>query len=216
MQHHVAFLKKEGGIMIKESCVGSYTEAINAINRGANRIELCENLAEGGTTPSYGTVKKLTESTNVPILVMIRPRGGDFLYSKEEIDIMIEDIKLLKTLNIAGFVLGVLNGENEIDYNLLKLLVKECDGKEITFHKAIDEIEVPLKDIPKLIEIGIKRILTSGRMVTAIEGTTLLNKMIEVANGNLTIVAAGRITVNNFDEVSALINTNEFHGKLIV
>ena len=202
--------------MLKEVCVGSYKEGIAAWKQGADRLELCENLAEGGTTPSYGTVKKLVNDINIPVVVMIRPRGGNFVYSEEEIEIMIEDIRLLKTLNIDGFVLGVLDIDNKIDYSLLIKLLDECRGYKVTFHKAIDEVSDPVNDVEKLASLGVSRILTSGKEVTALDGQFTLNKMILAAKKSIEIVVAGRVTDKNIDEVSSIIKANEFHGKLIV
>ena len=122
--------------MIREACTGSYKETVKAYENNAERIELCENLYEGGTTPSYGTVKQLLKEIDIPIFVMIRPRGGDFIYSESEIEIMLEDIRVLNELGVHGFVFGVLTKDNEIDYHLLEKLIAPIKGKEITFEKA--------------------------------------------------------------------------------
>ena len=146
--------------MIKEACVESFEKALEAQNNGANRIELCENLAVGGTTPSYGTVKVCLEKLDIPIFPMIRARGGNFIYSKDEIEIMKEDIKIFKELGVKGVVLGCLTSNNKIDLELTKELVDLAYPMEVTFHKAIDEIQNPLDYIDDLVNIGIKRILT--------------------------------------------------------
>ena len=145
--------------MIKEACVESFEKALEAQNNGADRIELCENLSVGGTTPSYGTVKICLEKLNIPIFPMIRARGGNFVYSKDEIEIMKEDIKVFKDLGVKGLVLGCLTSDNKIDLELTKTLVNLAYPMEITFHKAIDEISNPLDYIEDLVNIGIKRIL---------------------------------------------------------
>ena len=202
--------------MIKEACVESFEKALEAQNNGANRIELCENLAVGGTTPSYGTVKVCLEKLDIPIFPMIRARGGSFVYSKDEIEIMKDDIKIFKELGVKGVVLGCLTSDNKIDLELTKKLVNLAYPMEVTFHKAIDEIQNPLDYIDNLINIGIKRILTSGGKVTALEGKDLINEMIKKSNGRLKIVVAGKVTKENLNELSNLISANEFHGKLIV
>ncbi|MHB9297260.1 copper homeostasis protein CutC [Fusobacterium polymorphum] len=191
--------------MIKEACVEFFEKALEAQNHGANRIELCENLAVGGTTPSYGTVK-----------AMIRARGGNFIYSKDEIEIMKEDIKIFKELGVKGLVLGCLTSDNKIDLELTKELVDLAYPMEVTFHKAIDEIQNPLDYIDDLVNIGIKRILTSGGKATALEGKDLINEIIKKSNERLKIVVAGKVTKENLNELSNLIYANEFHGKLIV
>ncbi|CAM2395166.1 MULTISPECIES: copper homeostasis protein CutC [Fusobacterium] len=202
--------------MIKEACVESFEKALEAQNNGADRIELCENLSVGGTTPSYGTVKICLEKLNIPIFPMIRARGGNFVYSKDEIEIMKEDIKVFKDLGVKGLVLGCLTSDNKIDLELTKTLVNLAYPMEITFHKAIDEISNPLDYIEDLVNIGIKRILTSGGKATALEGKDLINDMIKKSNGRLKIVVAGKVTKENLNELSNLISADEFHGKLIV
>ena len=202
--------------MIKEACVESFEKALEAQNNGADRIELCENLSVGGTTPSYGTVKICLEKLNIPIFPMIRARGGNFVYSKDEIEIMKEDIKVFKDLGVKGLVLGCLTSDNKIDLELTKTLVNLAYPMEITFHKAIDEISNPLDYIEDLVNIGIKRILTSGGKATALEGKDLINEMIKKSNGRLKIVVAGKVTKENLNGLSNLISANEFHGKLIV
>ncbi|WP_338949073.1 copper homeostasis protein CutC [Fusobacterium nucleatum] len=202
--------------MIKEACVESFEKALEAQNNGADRIELCENLSVGGTTPSYGTVKICLEKLNIPIFPMIRARGGNFVYSKDEIEIMKEDIKIFKELGVKGIVLGCLTSDNKIDLELTKTLVNLAYPMEITFHKAIDEISNPLDYIDDLVDIGIKRILTSGGKATALEGKDLINDMIKKSNGRLKIVVAGKVTKENLNELSNLISADEFHGKLIV
>lgn len=202
--------------MIKEACIESFEKALEAQNNGANRIELCENLAVGGTTPSYGTVKICLEKLNIPIFPMIRARGGNFVYSKEEIEIMKEDIKIFRELGVKGVVLGCLTSNNEIDLKLTKELVDLASPMEVTFHKAIDEISNPLDYIDDLINIGIKRILTSGGKATAFEGKDLINKMLKKSKGKIKIVVAGKVTKENLVELESFISAEEFHGKLIV
>jgi len=202
--------------MIKEACVESFEKALEAQSNGANRIELCENLAVGGTTPSYGTVKICLEKLNIPIFPMIRARGGNFVYSKDEIEIMKEDIKIFKELGVKGVVLGCLTSDNKIDLEFTKELVDLAYPMEVTFHKSIDEILNPLDYIDDLVNIGIKRILTSGGKATALEGKDLINEMIKKSNGRLKIVVAGKVTKENLNGLSNLISADEFHGKLIV
>ena len=202
--------------MIKEACVESFEKALETQNNGANRIELCENLAVGGTTPSYGTVKVCLEKLDIPIFPMIRARGGNFIYSKDEIEIMKEDIKIFKELGVKGVVLGCLTSDNKIDLEFTKELVDLAYPMEVTFHKSIDEILNPLDYIDDLVNIGIKRILTSGGKATALEGKDLINEMIKKSNGRLKIVVAGKVTKENLNGLSNLISANEFHGKLIV
>lgn len=202
--------------MIKEACIESFKEALDSEKKGASRVELCENLAVGGTTPSYGTVKVCLEKLNIPVFPMIRPRGGNFTYSDEEIEIMKEDIKVFKNLGVKGVVFGILTKDNKIDIEKMKDLVTLASPMEVTFHKAIDELSNPLDYIDILIEIGVKRILTSGCEATALQGKDLINKMIEKSKNKLKIVVAGKVTKENIEELKTLILSEEFHGKLIV
>lgn len=202
--------------MLKEKCIGSFKEAIEAQKLGADRVELCDNLEEGGTTPSYGTIKMTVEKLDIPAFVIIRPRGGDFYYSPEEIEIMKEDIKICKSLGVKGVVLGILNRDSSINYEVTKELVTLAKPMEVTFHKAIDELKNPEEEVEKLASIGVDRILSSGTKATALEGAEILNKMLEKANGKIKIVVAGKVTKENLKEVSTKIPSTEFHGKKIV
>lgn len=201
--------------IIKEACVENFKEAKLMLESGADRIELCENLFLGGTTPSYGTIKECLK-LSIPVFVMIRPRGGDFFYSQEEIEIMKNDIVLCKELGVKGVVFGVLNSQKEIDFSLLEILMKLSKPMEVTFHKAIDEVSNPLLSLESLIELGVKRVLTSGKAEKAIEGKDLLNKMIEKGKNKIIIVVAGKVTKENLLDVYKLIPNKEYHGKKIV
>ena len=202
--------------MLKEKCIGSYKEACEAQELGADRIELCDNLEEGGTTPSYGTIKMVVRDLSIPVFVIIRPRGGDFCYSCEEIEIMKEDIKVCKELGADGVVLGVLKKDKTIDYEVTEELVSLAKPLEVTFHKAIDEVERPQDEVEKLASIGVDRILSSGTRPTALEGKEILNEMIHKADGKIKIVVAGKVTKENLQEVVENIPSSEYHGKKIV
>ena len=202
--------------MIKEACVESLVDAIEAEKRGADRIELCDNLSQGGTTPSYGTIKLALSTLKIPVFPIIRPRGGDFYYTPAEIEVIKEDIKVCKSLGAKGVVLGLLTKDKKIDLEVLSQLVELAKPMEVTFHKAIDELEDPTLVIDDLINLGVKRILSSGTKPTALEGKDMLNKMIEKAGDRLTIVVAGKVTTEILPEVSSLIPAKEYHGKVIV
>lgn len=202
--------------MIREKCIGSFLEALEAQELGAERVELCDNLAEGGTTPSYGTIKMVVEKLNIPAFVIIRPRGGDFYYTPEEIEIMKEDIKLCKELGVKGVVIGALNRDNTINYGAIKEMIDLAKPMSITFHKAIDELENPVTEVKKLANLGVNRILTSGTKETALEGKNILREMIKEAGEDIIIIVAGKVTKDNLNEISNLIPAKEYHGKKIV
>ncbi len=202
--------------IVKEVCVESFSEAKNAVAGGATRIELCENLAVGGTTPSYGTIKLCKERLNVPLMVMIRPRGGDFTYSADELEVMIEDIKTCKELGVEGVVLGLLDDSLKIELERTRQLVALARPMKVTFHKAIDRVYDLLEAVSLLKEIGVDSILSSGGKETALEGASTINRMIELGSPNLKIVVAGKVTHENLQEIQNTIHSGEFHGRRLV
>jgi copper homeostasis protein len=202
--------------MILEACVENFSEALMAQERGANRIELCENLAVGGTTPSYGTIVTCKKHLSIPVIVMIRPRGGDFVYTDPEVDSMLEDIRICKKAGADGIATGVLTSSGDIDLHILRRLIGEAGSMQITFHKAIDETRHIETAIQKLMDTGIQRVLTSGGAPTAMEGSRMLNKLIHLTAGRLVILTAGKVTAENLDAISRLIPSTEFHGRKIV
>jgi copper homeostasis protein len=203
-------------IQVKEVCVESFDEASKAVEAGASRIELCDNLIFGGTTPSFGTIKKCLEQLSVPVMVMIRPRGGDFNYSKAEFEIMQEDILQCKELRAYGVVFGLLDENKNIDEERTKLLVQLSRPMQVTFHKAIDETVNIMESVALLKEIGVDRILSSGGKKSALEGRKILNRMIELAAPQLSIVVAGKVTAGNFEEIRKKIPSGEYHGRRLI
>ncbi len=202
--------------LVKEVCVESFDEALKAAAAGASRIELCENLAVGGTTPSIGTIKQCLEKLRIPVVVMIRPRGGDFTYSADEFEIMKEDIRQCKIQNVRGVVFGLVGTDGKIDKIRTAQLVQLSRPMEVTFHKAIDRTHDLMESLSILKEIGVERILTSGGQDTALEGAEILNQMIQHATPALTIVVAGKVTAANFAEIAQIIPSQEYHGRKLV
>ena len=202
--------------MVLEACVENIEEAIKAQELGANRIELCDNLSQGGTTPSAGTITIAKSILKIPIVVIIRPRSGNFVYSSTEKEVMKKDIEFCKSVGVDGIVTGALNENDEIDIDTMRDFVHIAKPLKITFHKAIDESRDIIQEFLKLHEIGVDRILTSGGKNTALEGAENLNKMVNLSKGNIKILAAGNITYSNLSSHQEVINTDEFHGKHIV
>ena len=201
---------------VREVCVESFQEAETVIAAGATRIELCENLSVGGTTPSYGTIRQVIEKLKTPAMVMIRPRGGDFCYSADELEIMRHDIEVCRQLGVNGVVFGLLNTDQTIDIERTAELVSLARPMQVTFHKAIDDTKDLLMAVGQLKAIGVDRILTSGGQPTAIEGCETLRKMIEIAGDHPKIIVAGKVTWENFDEIRQLIPSCEYHGRRLV
>ena len=202
--------------VLKEACVGSFLDAKKASYLGANRIELCDNLMEGGTTPSLGTIKLTKASLNIPVFPIIRPRGGNFIYSKEEIKIMENDIELCQSIGVNGVVIGALTPENNIDEDIIKRLVKKAKGMSITFHMAFDSIENKKNALDRLVDLGINRILTKGGLKSAIHNLDTLKELNQYAGDRITILAGGGITNNNYIDLVNKTGVKEVHGTKIV
>ncbi len=203
------------GILL-EACVGCYKEAKKAELQGADRIELCDNLGEGGTTPSYGTIYLATQNINIPIAVIIRPRGGDFVYSNDEFEIMKKDIVICKELGVETVVFGILNKENKIDIERTKELIDLVSGLKVTFHMAFDEIDDKFEALNQLISMNVDRVLTKGCKTCALDGKNTLKNLVEKSDNRITILVGGGVTYKNYKELSNYIGCNEMHGSKIV
>ncbi|NQU53019.1 MAG: copper homeostasis protein CutC [Bacteroidetes bacterium] len=203
--------------MIKEACVETFEEAKLAEERGANRIELCSDLANDGLTPSFELMKKTISELNIPVMTMARPRAGNFVHLTEEVEQMKKDIDLAKQAGSNGIVFGLLTSENQIDIENTRILAEYAKPLPVTFHKAIDELENPVEGVRDLLQIeNIKRILTSGGKPTALEGQTVIREMIKVAGDKITILVAGKVLDSNVTEIQEITGAKELHGRKIV
>ncbi len=209
--------------MILEVCIENGTRIDELIGKKAQRIELCDNLAVGGTTVSYGVAKNVIERCHVngiKVMSMIRPRGGDFVYDDNEISSMLYDIKILKELGTDGVVFGCLNNDNTLDEKNNIKLIEASKGLDITFHMAFDNIkeEDKLKSIDWLYNHGIKRILTHGNSTSnnIIENLSTLQKYINYSNGRVIILPGGGVNKDNYKKIAAALNVNEVHGTKIL
>ncbi|OUW38320.1 MAG: hypothetical protein CBD44_01230 [Flavobacteriaceae bacterium TMED184] len=183
--------------MVIEICCSSISSVKNAINYGANRIELCQDIRNDGITPSKRLLNSAIKISTKPINVLIRPRIGDFFYNSEEIKLIEYEIKQIKSLPINGIVIGILNRENDLPINVLKKLVEIIKPLDLTFHRAFDIVNNPIKSMNTLIDIGFDRILTSGQSDTAEKGLKMLLELKEKANGKISIMPGGGINENN-------------------
>ena len=181
--------------MVVEVCATNFQSALNAQDAGADRIELCSELAVGGITPNYGILKKVTSDLNIPVHVLIRPRSGDFTYGDSDFEVMKQNIALCKRLKCSGIVSGVLHKDMRVDMARTKELIDLASPLTFTFHRAFDWTPDPIATAKKLAEIGVARILTSGQAISAIEGLPMLTKLKETFTG--TILAAGGINPEN-------------------
>uniref|UniRef100_UPI0032180DCF copper homeostasis protein CutC n=1 Tax=uncultured Draconibacterium sp. TaxID=1573823 RepID=UPI0032180DCF len=203
--------------MIKEACVESFKEAKLAQEKGANRIELCSDLANDGLTPSFRLMKKCCTELELPVMVMARPRAGNFVFTDDELVQTKIAINLAKEAGAHGVVIGLLTPDNKIDEVHTRMLAEYALPLPVTFHKAIDEMEDPVEGVKILKNIpNIKRILTSGGKATALEGQETIRKMIAEAEGKITILVAGKVIDSNVSEIQQLTGTDELHGRRIV
>lgn len=209
--------------MIKEFCAENFTGIPQAIQNGAKRIELCDNLAVGGTTPSVGVIEEAVQYAHehqATVMTMIRPRGGNFVYSDQELKIMQTDLIEAKNRETDGVVFGCLTEDNWLDEEAIETLVDWADGLQVTFHMAFDEIpaERQFEAIDFLADYGVQRILTHGGAAgTSIEDNfDRLRELIAYGGDRIIILPGGGITAANVEEVAHVLGVNEAHGTKIV
>jgi copper homeostasis protein len=199
---------------IIEIAASDFTTTKSAAEGGVDRIELCANLAEGGTTPSYGTIKQCRESFDVLLYPIIRSRGGDFLYTKEEFDIMLKDVKLCKELGCDGVVIGLLNTDGSIDFKRTAKLIEAAYPMGVTFHRAFDRCKDPFEALEQLIETGCERILTSGQKPAAPDGAELIAELNKTADNRIIIMPGSGVRADNIKMLAEKTGCIEFHSSL--
>lgn len=185
--------------------------AIKAQEGGADRVELCDNPAEGGTTPSYGTIAQVRQHLTIDVFVMIRPRGGDFLYSVEEYHAMKKDIEACKRLSVDGIVLGILKADGTLDKEKCKRLIEFARPLKVTCHRAFDMTPDPIQAVEDCIEAGFDRILTSGQQQKAVEGTDLIRTIVQRAAGRIAVMPGSGIDENNIAEILSKTGVDQIH-----
>ena len=184
-----------------------------AADNGADRIELCANPHEGGTTPSYGMMKSARKSTNIQVFPIIRPRGGDFLYTETEFEVMKDDIKVAQDIGCEGVVIGILSNDGSVDVERCQELVELANGMDVTFHRAFDRVNDPQTSLEQIIAIGCKRILSSGLRPTAIEGTSILKALVSQANGRIKIMPGSGVRAENIIQLAKDTGASCFHSS---
>lgn len=197
-----------------EVCANSLQSALEAEKGGAIRIELCDNMKDGGTTPSLAKIKRAKQLLNIDVYVIIRPRGGNFVYDEIDFQVMREDIIACGAEDCDGIVFGILDNEGNVDKLRSQELVKQAKayGMQVTFHRAIDRSKKILEAMEDIISIGCDRILSSGGKSTAEEGSAIIKSMIEQANGRISIMPGSGITADNIESIAKITGANEFHG----
>ena len=194
-----------------EICVDSAAGACAAERGGADRVELCDNLIEGGTTPSAGCIKVARAGLKIGLQVIIRPRGGDFLYSESELETMREDIRVAKDLGADGVVVGCLTQAGDIDATRTEELIRLARPLNVTFHRAFDMCRDPLKALEELIKLGIDRVLTSGQEASCLEGLELIQALHKQAAGRIIVMPGGGITPKNIQKIVSVSGVTEVH-----
>ncbi len=197
--------------VLLEICAGSVTSCLAAQEGGAGRVEFCDNLLEGGTTPSYGAIASARDKLSIRLNVIIRPRGGDFLYSNVEFEVMERDVVACKRLGVDGLVIGLLTADGDIDLPRTKRLVELAAPMPITFHRAFDVARDPFKALEDIIASGCTRLLTSGQEANALEGASLISKLREAAGERLTLMPGAGVRLNNIAQLIAETGCVEYH-----
>jgi len=202
-------------MILVEAAVESLESALAAERGGADRIELCANLNDGGTTPGVGLIAAVVEGTKLPVFVLVRPHGGGFVYSDDEINTMTSDITLAGPMGIAGIVTGALTSDSRIEAEQTRILMKAAAGLPVTFHRAFDVVAKPLGALEQLIDLGVSRVLTSGGATTAPEGADAIAALVDRSRGRIAIIAGGGIREHNALDVIARTGVREIHTRLI-
>lgn len=200
-----------------EACVDSLESAILAEQRGAHRLELCANLHLDGTTPDPDLIRAVLAAVRIPVKVMIRPRGGDFVYSTDDFNEMLKSVEICKTLGVEEIVSGILHSDSSLDIDRIKTLTAVASPMEVTIHKCIDLVPDVFNAIEQLKRIpGISGILSSGQASTAIQGADKLREMLRACESHISLIVAGRVTQENLKELISVIGAKEYHGRRIV
>lgn len=202
-------MKREAVI---EICANSAESAVKAQEGGAHRVELCAGIPEGGTTPSFGEIcaaRRLLERTKLHVI--IRPRGGDFLYSPLEQEVMLHDIRAAREAGADGVVFGCLTAEGDVDVPLARRMLAAAEGMSVTFHRAFDMCRHPREALEQLAGLGIARILTSGGEATAEAGIPLLRELVELAQGRIVIMPGCGVNAGNIRRIAEETGAREFH-----
>ena len=203
--------------MKTELCAYSVEACKIASKLGVNRVELCASPAEGGVTPSLATIERVAEIEGLDLSVMIRPRGGDFLYSDEEFETMLQDIEHARKTGATGVVFGVLTADGKVDIERTRALVEASKGMETTFHRAVDMTEDYEAAVEAVIEAGCNRILTSGGYDKAIDGIDNIRRAVEISRGRIEIMAGSGVTAACAEQIAATgVDALHFSAKKIV
>ena len=193
----------------------NFESALIAQKAGADRVELCAEMSVGGTTPSIEIIQQARENLNIDLYVMIRPRGGNFVYSEAEFEQMKSEIETIKKLGVNGFVFGILKEDNTINIEQNKALMELAKPFPCTFHRAFDEVSDLKKALEDVISCGFSTILTSGTFPNVMEGKEVLKQLVIQANNRIEIMPGGGLRSTNISELNEMVNANWYHSSAI-
>lgn len=201
---------------ILEICVDSYQDAMVAVRGGADRLEVCADLQLDGLTPDYEMVARITDHSDLPVMVMIRCRSGNFCYTEEEMEQMLIQMDKFLSLDIHGFVFGCVTLLDQIDIKNTKILLEKAGSKQTTFHRAFDHVSDKTGALSQLIKLGVDSVLTSGCIGPAIYGLEVLVELTDLANDQIDIIVGGGVTPENIATILSKVSPSAFHASLNV
>ena len=201
--------------IIVEAAVETVDGARAAEQAGVDRLELCADLANGGTTPTLELIDAVCAATSLPVQVMVRPRAGNFVYSDAELELMTRSIELIGTRSPSGIVTGVITPDGRLDVSSIKRLLAGARTAPVTFHRAFDRLGNQLEALDELIELGVERVLTSGGAAKADDGAEQIARLVERAVGRIIILAGGGVRAHNVRSIIARTGVREVHARLV-
>ncbi len=196
-----------------ECCCSDSFEAAEGQAGGAGRIELCEDLSCGGVTPSEENILKTLSTVDIPVNVLIRPRGGDFVFSEQEVQTMIDSIRLCKSLGVNGVVIGALDASGKVDRKAMERMMEAAEGLHVTFHRAFDVCADPFEALEEVISLGCDRLLTAGHAENVNAGRQTLKKIQECSDGRIIILAGSGVRPSNIADLETFTGVSEFHSS---
>lgn len=202
--------------MLLEICIDCVESALAAKQGGADRLEVCGSLTVGGTTPSFGLVEQCVADVELPVMMMIRPHDGGFVYGRDELDTMFTDIEVAKSIGVLGVVFGCLDEQRAIHLEQCKQLVDAAGELETTFHRAFDLVPDPQQAVDELLELGVTRVLTSGQSTSAEAGIPLLRKLVQQAGDRMSILAGAGVNAANASTIAKETGVTEIHASASV
>ncbi|BAV08785.1 copper homeostasis protein [Filimonas lacunae] len=197
-----------------EIAVTDFITAQSAVKGGADRIELCTGLSEGGLTPSFGLIQQCREKLHTTLFPIIRSRSGDFLYTEDEYELMLQDIRICKQLQCDGVVIGFLTRDGQIDAARTARAVQEAYPMQVTFHRAFDRCRDPFEALDVIVQTGCARILTSGQQVKAVEALDVIQQLVAAAGNRISIMPGSGVSAFNIEDIKNKTGAREFHASL--